>query len=111
MQLTYSQYDRLSDEISKMHRPPGVILLYNPAAYEIYRDTRVDPDEETDRVSEFHRQALRAYADKKGWTLLDLTESLHDELKRTEFWIYGQYDRVHWSKEGTKVVAGLLARN
>jgi hypothetical protein len=110
MMLTYREYDKLREAISKMESLPIVILLYNPAAYEIYRATRVDPNEETDRASEFQRQALRAYAHQKGWRFVDMTESLQDEVNRTGSWIYGQYDRVHWSEEGTKVVASVLAK-
>jgi hypothetical protein len=110
MQRSYEQYDRLAAEISKIQPPPSVVLLYNPSAYEIYRDLAVDSDRDNDRLSEFQRHAVRDYASKRGWEFIDLTPSLHNEVKRTGSWIYGEFDRVHWSTEGTKVVASVLAR-
>ena len=110
MQMSYGEYDRLAAEISKIQPPPSVILLYNPSAYEIYRDIAVDGDSDNDRVSEFQRHAIREYTDKRGWNFIDLTSPLHDEVMRTGSWIYGEYDRVHWSKEGTRTVASVLAR-
>jgi hypothetical protein len=110
MQLTYRRYDLLAGEIDKMQQPPGVILLYNPSAYEIYRDSVVDRDEETDRVSQFQRQALSDYAGKHGWTFLDLTAALAEEVTRSGVWLYGEYDRTHWSTQGTVAVASVLGR-
>ena len=110
MQRSYEQYDRLAAEISKIHPPPSVILLYNPSAYEIYRAIAVDSDSDNDRVSEFQRHAIRDYTEKRRWKFIDLTSSLQDEVRRTGTWIYGEYDRVHWSTEGTKTVASVLAR-
>jgi len=110
MQLTYRRYDLLAGEIDKMQQPPGMILLYNPSAYEIYRDSVVDRDEKTDRVSQFQRQALSDYAGKHGWTFLDLTAALAEEVTRSGVWLYGEYDRTHWSTQGTVAVASVLGR-
>ena len=110
MPLVFRHYDRLAVEMAKVQQPPVVILLYNPSAYEIYRDVRVDRDPETDRVSEFQRRALSNYAAKNGWMFVDLTASLSDEVARRDVWIYGNYDRGHWSPQGTRVVAPVIAR-
>jgi hypothetical protein len=111
MHLTYKRYDRLVTEIGNMAAPrPVVILLYNPSAYEIYRDVNVERNREIDRVSAFQRQAVRDYAAQKGWKFLDLTQSLHNEVAKSGFWIYGKNDRTHWSTQGAPVVASVLAR-
>ena len=110
MRLTYRRYDRLAEEIGKMEHPPIVILLYNPSAYEIYRDVKVGRDGEADRVSDFQRQALKEYAEKTDWRLLDLTESLNAEVERSGVWVYGESDTIHWSAQGGDLVASVLAR-
>jgi hypothetical protein len=110
LRLTYKAYDHLAAEMVKTPQSPAVILLYNPSAYEIYRDVLFDRDREADRVSESQRQALSDYAGEQGWKFLDLTATLHDEVARSGFWLYGANDWVHWSPQGTLVVASVLAR-
>jgi len=109
-QLALRRYDLLAFEIRKMQQPPSVIFLYNPSAYEIYRGVVVYPDENADRASQFQRLALSEYTAKNGWRYLDLTGPLAEEVTRTGVWIYGQNDTTHWSKQGTAVVATVLAR-
>jgi hypothetical protein len=108
--LVFNQYDRLAEVISRMDSRPVVILLYNPTTYEIYRGTLVKPDPEIDVVAAYQRHIIRDYADRKGWQALDMTDPLKAEVLRRGLWIFGQYDYVHWSTEGTKLVASVLAR-
>jgi hypothetical protein len=107
--LTQHSYERLVAKLEGMAHPPTVILLYNPTVYEIYRDMWVDPNPEADHTSAFLREALRAFAHTHGWRFLDLTEPLRQEVQARKVWIYGRYDKNHWSPEGTAVVASVLA--
>jgi hypothetical protein len=108
MRLTYARYDRLATETGTLEEPPHIVLIYNPSAYEIYRDVVVAPDLQTDEVSIYQKQALSRYADNHGWRFIDLTPSLH-RLAQDGVWLYGRYDRMHWSEEGTAVLASVLA--
>ena len=110
MRLTFKRYDSFTAELAKMQQPPTVILLYNPTAYEIYRDVLVDRDREMDRVSEFLKRALSDYAAKNRWMFVDLTASLTDEVTRSGAWIFGNHDTKDWSPQGTRIVAPVLAR-
>jgi len=110
MQLTHNQYDRLAKDMGRMDDPPAVILMYNPSAYEIYRDVMVDRDEQADSISEFQRKELNDYAIKNGWIFLDLTPSLNAEIAQSGVWLYGKSDTIHWSARGGEVVASVLAR-
>lgn len=110
MRLTQTHYDKLAVAISMMRPQPGVILMYNPSAYEIYRGDIIEQDGEVDRVSEFYRKSLRAYAEKQNWEFLDITDSLRKEVLRAREWIYGKHDRAHWSEKGTRIVGSVLAR-
>jgi hypothetical protein len=110
MQLTHNQYDRLAKDMGRMDDPPAVILMYNPSAYEIYRDVMVDRDEQADRISEFQRKELNDYAIKNRWTFLDLTPSLNAEVAQSGVWLYGKSDTIHWSARGGGLVASVLAR-
>jgi hypothetical protein len=91
-----------------MESKPAVILLYNPSAYEIYRDIRVKRDPKYDEISAFQIEAQRSYAKKNGWILLDLTDPLRNKLQENKLWIYGRYDAQHWSHSGTVIVADVL---
>jgi len=86
-----------------------VILLYNPSAYEIYRDILLDRKPEYDQVSEFQIEAQRSYAEANHWIFLDLTTALRKEVQKSKAWIYGDHDRTHWSPRGTAIVAKALA--
>jgi hypothetical protein len=109
MRLTYARYDRLATETGRLEEPPHIVLLYNPAAYEIYRDVAVAPDLQADEVSIYQKRALSRYADIHGWRFMDLTPSLQ-RLAQDGVWLYGRYDRMHWSEEGTHALASVLAR-
>jgi hypothetical protein len=107
--LTQRSYQRLVTALEGMVRRPTVILLYNPTAYEIYREMWVDPNPEADRTSIFLRKALRGFAHQHDWRYLDLTEPLRQRVQAHKVWLYGHYDKGHWSHEGTAVVASVLA--
>ena len=66
-------------QLAGMEHTPTIILLYNPAPYEIYRDLGSNPKPEIDQVSTVQRQTHRAFADTHGWRFLDLTEPLQRE--------------------------------
>ena len=108
--IAFHHYDRLADALSQLRQPPEVILLYNPSAYEIYRNTLVERDSETDSVSDYQRQAIKGYAAQNGWYVIDLTDALEEEVVKRALWIFGKHDYVHWSTQGTQVVASVLAR-
>jgi hypothetical protein len=109
MQETHAQYQRLLAKIAEMQTKPEVILLYDPAGYEIYRDILVSRRPELDQVSAFQIQAQKDFAQAHGWRFLDLTTPLRTELERSKAWIYGQHDSTHWSHDGTTIVAGIMA--
>jgi hypothetical protein len=108
MALTQRQYARLAATLARMAQPPTVILLYNPSPYELYGD-RVDPQSQAEQTSAFQRETLLAFAQRHSWRFLDLTEPLRRAVRAQKVWIYGRYDRSHWSPEGTALVAGVLA--
>ena len=108
MALTQKHYARLMTALEEMEQPPTVILLYNPTPYELYRD-RVDPRSEAEHTSALQRETLRAFAQHHGWQYLDLTEPLRRAVQAQKTWIFGRYDRTHWSTEGTALVAAVLA--
>jgi hypothetical protein len=110
MAETCKAYERLYTRIAEMESKPAVTLLYNPSGYEIYRDILADRESVNDEVSELQLRAIKSFATGHGWILLDLTKPLRDALKDSKAWIYGQYDEVHWSHEGTAIVAPVLAR-
>jgi hypothetical protein len=107
--LAHKNYERLAAEIARSEQKPSVILLYNPSAYEIYRDIMVKPNPLYDELGAFQRSAQRDFAQRHGWIFLDLTEPLRSKLKSTRAWIYGRYDGAHWSRAGTIIVADVLA--
>jgi hypothetical protein len=107
--LTQRSYQRLVTELEGRAYRPTVILLYNPTAYEIYREVWIDPAPEADHTSAFLRGALNGFAHTHGWRFLDLTEPLRQEVQARKVWLFGRYDTGHWSHEGTAVVASVLA--
>jgi hypothetical protein len=109
MSETHKHYRRLAAKITQLETKPVVILLYNPAGYEIYRDILVDRQPEYDRVSEFQTEAQKAFAAANGWRFMDLTAPLRTKLEKSKFWIYGQHDSTHWSQQGTAVAAEAMA--
>lgn len=109
MAVTQQQYERLWTTLAGRDHPPAVILLYNPATYEVYRGTRLPPHPQADQMSAVQRDTLRAFAQRHGWSFLDLTEPLREAVRGGEIWLYGRYDRSHWSPQGTAVVADVLA--
>jgi hypothetical protein len=109
MALAQASYERLVEKMERMEHRPTVILLYNPTPYEVYRDMWVDPNPEADHMSAFLREALGGFAHSHGWHFLDLTEPLRRAVQVRQVWLYGQYDREHWSSQGTSVAAAVLA--
>jgi hypothetical protein len=106
---THKQYRRLVARIAELETKPVVILLYDPAGYEIYRDILVDRQPEYDQVCEFQIEAQRAFAEANGWRFIDLTSPLRTKLDKNTFWIYGRHDSTHWSHQGTAFVAKAMA--
>jgi hypothetical protein len=109
MAVTQQQYERLWAALEGMEHKPTVILLYNPTPYEIYRRLWMDPNPRADQTSAFQREALSAFAHSHGWRFLDLTEPLRQEVRAREVWVFGRYDKSHWSPQGTAIVADVLA--
>jgi hypothetical protein len=107
MALTQQHYARLMAALAEVAHPPTVLLLYNPSPYELYRKL-VHPPSEAEQTSIFQREALRAFAHRHGWRWLDLTEPLRRAVQARQLWIFGRYDRTHWSPEGTALVAAVL---
>jgi hypothetical protein len=109
MAETHNQYRRLIAKINQLQTKPVVILLYNPAGYELYRDILADRQPEYDQVSEFQIEAQKAFAGANGWRFIDLTAPLRTKIEKSKFWIYGRYDSTHWSPKGTALVAETMA--
>jgi hypothetical protein len=118
MTAVQREYERLSAVLARMDPRPTVILLYNPAGFEVYRglwfDRRrgmqwIESPPHTDSTSAFQREALRTFARTQGWRFLDLTEPLHREVQARQVWLYGRYYTGHWSPQGTAIVADVLA--
>jgi hypothetical protein len=108
MALTQKHYTRLVAALAAMTHRPTVILLYNPTLYELYH-TEVNLQSKAAQTSVFQRQMLSAFAQRHGWQFLDLTEPLRGAVQARQLWIFGRYDRTHWSPEGTALVADVLA--
>jgi hypothetical protein len=108
MGLVQQQYERLWATLEGIDPKPTVILLYNPSPYEIYGGMWVDPIPEADKTSAFQRAELSAFARTHGWRFLDLTEPLRQEVRARQAWLYGRYDKSHWSPQGTALVADVL---
>ena len=108
MAVTHREYERLVTRLAGLENKPKVILLYNPSAYEIYRDIFRKPEPEYNEIAVFQLEAQRAFAKRNGWIFVDLTEPLRNTLKRDKAWIYGRYDQMHWSQKGTAVIAPIL---
>jgi hypothetical protein len=111
MIVTHKDYSRLVARLRELQleQTVKVILLYNPSAYETYRDILLDRKPEYDQVSEFQIEAQRSYAEANHWIFLDLTTTLRKEVQKSKAWIYGDHDRTHWSPRGTAIVAKTLA--
>jgi len=92
-----------------MEHQPTVILLYNPAPYEVYRGMGMEPNPQTEQMYSLQREALRAFAHTHGWRFLDLREPLRGAVRGGEVWLYGYYDQSHLSPQGTAIVADVLA--
>jgi hypothetical protein len=110
MEAIKKQYERLGAHLESLAPKPTVILLYNPAPYEVYRGIWVDPYAPADQASALLRDALRGFADTHNWYYLDLTDPLRQEVQAQQVWLYGQYDRSHLSPQGTAIVASVLSR-
>jgi hypothetical protein len=110
MAATRQEYERLLQSLRQMTRPPRVILLYNPAPYEVYRGLGVEPEPRWDEASAFQREVLEAFAQQHGWRYLDLTEPSRRAVQAHQAWLYGQHDRSHWSPRGTTIMAEVLRR-
>ena len=106
--VTHKHYEHLVAILAGIEYKPTIILLYNPSAYEIYRDLLVDRNSEDDKISEFQIEAQKSFAERQGWTFIDLTTPLRNQLQEDKIWIYGRYDGTHWSPEGTVLVAAVL---
>jgi hypothetical protein len=109
MAVTQQEYERLWAALEGMEHKPTVILLYNPAPYEVYRGMRMDPIPQADQTSAFQREALSAFAQTHGWRFLDLTEPLRQKVQACQVWLFGRYDEGHWSPRGSAIVADVLA--
>jgi hypothetical protein len=109
MEVLLKNYERLVMEVSRTRHQPGIILLYNPSCYEVYRDILLELDPGYDQISQFQLESLRAFSEKSGWKFLDLTVMLRKKLAENKMWIYGRYDTHHWSLEGTAFVAEVLS--
>jgi hypothetical protein len=109
VELSHKDYERLAAGIAQSEHKPSVILLYNPSAYEIYRDILAKPNALYDELGAFQLSAQRDFARRHAWTFLDLTEPLRSKLKSSKAWIYGRHDGAHWSRAGSLIVADVLA--
>jgi len=108
--VTQREYTRLTAALAQHTAPPQVILLYNPAPYEIYRSIGIDLNSHAELLYPIQREALRVFANKHGWHFLDLTEPLRGVVRHANVWLYGRYDQSHWSPEATPMVADIMAR-
>jgi hypothetical protein len=109
MAVTAQQYERLWATLAGMAPQPTVILLYNPSPYEVYRGIGLEPWPEAEQTVAFQRAALSAFAHIHGWRWLDLTEPLRQAVRARQVWLFGRYDKDHWSPQGTAIVADVLA--
>ena len=110
MRVIEQEYTRLGAQLEGLAPKPTVILLYNPTSYEVYRGMWIDPIAEADQVSAFQREALSAFAHAHGWHFLDFTDPLRQEVQARQVWLFGRYDKGHWSPQGTAIVAEVLSR-
>jgi hypothetical protein len=109
LEATQQQYERLVAALAGSAHPAAIILLYNPAPYEVYRGIGMGLNRRTDQISTLQREVLSTFAKTHGWHFLDLTEPLREIVRDREIWLYGRYDLGHWSPQGTTIVANMLA--
>jgi SGNH hydrolase-like domain, acetyltransferase AlgX len=109
MAATRHEYERLAGALAGKATKPTVILLYNPAPYEVYRGMWMDSNPQTDQTSAYQREALSAFAQSHGWRFLDLTEPFRHAVQARQVWLFGRDDKGHWSPQGTAIAADVLA--
>jgi len=109
IELGHQDYQRLETKLRDRPDKPRVVLLYTPSAYEVYRGILFEPSRAFDEVATFQMDTQRAFAAEHGWTFIDLTEPIRARVSANKIWIYGRYDRSHWSQSGTQIVADALA--
>jgi hypothetical protein len=107
--LTQRSYARLEAALAGVARRPTVVLLYTPSGDELYRDLWVAPQLPYEQAAALQRAALRAVAEAYGWRFVDLTAPLRQRLQASPVWLYGQYDKSHWSQQGTALAVSVLA--
>lgn len=107
LEMTTRLYDGLLAETQGTTR---LLLLYDPSAYEVYRDIlpaeMVSP--ESDAIAALQRSTVRAYAQTRGVPLCDMTDAFRDRVRRGERQLFGRYDGVHWSAEGQRIAGDIL---
>ena len=98
-----------SEDRPELETKPEVILLCNPAGYEIYGIFWLIAVRNATRSPHFQIQAQKDFAEAHGWRFMDLTTPLRTKLETSKVWIYGQHDSTHWSRPGTTIVAEIMA--
>jgi len=107
MSLTLEAYHNLLKSIDAQQTQ--LIILYNPAAYEVYRPflpvSRVDTT--ADAISFYQRQELQNFCDANGIIFRDLTYAFQEAAAHDPY-LYGENEGTHWSPSGTKVATRIL---
>lgn len=108
MALTLVEYKRLLSKID--HRGIKVMVLYNPSAYEVYRDVLPKDlvDETADKIYLYQKAILMNFCKENSVIYFDLTEGLRQYASK-DCYIYGKNEGTHWSKTGTLYVADIIA--
>ena len=104
MTATHKEYDRLVARLRelRLEQRVKVILLNTPPPTRSTAISYLIANRVTMKKHPFQIEAQRSYAKKSHWIFLDLTTALRKELHKSKAWIYGDYDRTHWSPEGNR---------
>jgi hypothetical protein len=87
------------------------VVMYNPSAYEIFRDVLPSAIRlpHVDEISTLQRDAIGAYAASRGLRYCDLTSPFREHVSNGARGLFGKRDGTHWSPSGTSIAASVLA--
>lgn len=105
---TLNSYRRLLKKVKSLPDPPGIVILYNPSVYEIYRDICIKNSLEYDKRAKMQLEALTQFALENKILLVNLLPGLREKVKVNKIWMYGKKDLCHWSPVGTHIAAEVL---
>ncbi|MFH1369610.1 MAG: hypothetical protein ABII64_10860 [Elusimicrobiota bacterium] len=107
---TLNNYKMLLRAARAVKHPPRIAIMYNPSSYEIYRGILTEPEKQSDHRAAMQFNALRAFAKDNSIIFIDLLPAFRRKIdKKPPVMLYDIYDLIHWSPQGTKIAAEVIA--